>query len=66
MRTGNSTAWSPVRVSGGTQLFANVNIGIDPYAIDNSGTKNRYFFINGGSLFRMTSANMTLNYSIQW
>ncbi|WP_339656945.1 putative LPS assembly protein LptD [Flavobacterium frigidarium] len=65
-----SLAWSPVRVSGGTQLFKdkmNVNFGatLDPYAIDNSGTRINTFNIdNGGSLFRMTSANMTLNYSI--
>jgi lipopolysaccharide assembly outer membrane protein LptD (OstA) len=63
-------AWSPVRVSGGTQLFANkmnVNFGatLDPYAIDNAGTRiNVYNINNGGSLFRMTSANMTLNYSL--
>jgi lipopolysaccharide assembly outer membrane protein LptD (OstA) len=65
-----SLAWSPVRVSGGTQLFENkmnVNFGatLDPYAIDNSGKRiNLYNINNGGSLFRMTSANMTLNYSI--
>lgn len=65
-----SLAWSPVRVSGGTQLFnkkMNVNFGatLDPYAIDNSGKRiNVYNIDNGGSLFRMTSANMTLNYSI--
>jgi len=65
-----SLAWSPVRVSGGTQLFdnkMNVNFGttLDPYAIDNSGKRINVFNIdNGGSLFRMTSANMTLNYSI--
>ena len=63
-------AWSPVRVSGGTQFFENkmnVNFGatLDPYAIDNSGKRiNVYNIDNGGSLFRMTSANMTLNYSI--
>ena len=63
-------AWSPVRVSGGTQFFdnkMNVNFGatLDPYAIDNSGQRiNVYNIDNGGSLFRMTSANMTLNYSI--
>lgn len=63
-------AWAPVRVSGGTQLFndkMNVNFGttLDPYAIDNSGNRmNVYNINNGGSLFRMTSANMTLNYSI--
>jgi lipopolysaccharide assembly outer membrane protein LptD (OstA) len=63
-------AWAPVRVSGGTQLFKdklNMNFGatLDPYAIDNAGTRiNVYNINNGGSLFRMTSANMTLNYSI--
>jgi hypothetical protein len=65
-----SLAWSPVRVSGGTQLFENkmnVNFGatLDPYAIDNSGKRiNLYNINNGGSLFRMTSANMTVNYSL--
>ena len=63
-------AWAPVRVSGGTTLFKdkmNVNFGttLDPYAIDNAGTRINVFNINnGGSLFRMTSANMTLNYSL--
>ncbi|WP_130733640.1 putative LPS assembly protein LptD [Flavobacterium sp. J27] len=64
----DSLAWSPVRVSGGTQLFKqkmNVNFGatLDPYAIDNSGRRiDTYNIDNGGSLFRMTSANMTINY----
>jgi len=63
-------AWAPVRVSGGTQLFKdklNANFGatLDPYAIDNTGSRiNVYNINNGGSLFRMTSANLTLNYSI--
>lgn len=65
-----SLAFAPVRVSGGTQLLnnkMNVNFGatLDPYAINNSGTRINVFNIdNGGSLFRMTSANMTLNYAI--
>lgn len=65
-----SLAWSPIRVSGGTQLLdnkMNVNFGatLDPYAIDNSGKRMDIYNINnGGSLFRMTSANMTLNYSL--
>ncbi len=65
-----SLAWSPVRVSGGTQFFdnkLNANFGatLDPYAIDNSGTRINTFNINnGGSLFRMTSANLTMNYSL--
>ncbi|MES2573881.1 MAG: putative LPS assembly protein LptD [Bacteroidota bacterium] len=65
-----SLAWDPVRVSGGTNFFnnkMNVNFGttLDPYAIDNAGKRiNVYNIDNGGSLFRMTSANMTMNYSI--
>jgi hypothetical protein len=62
-------AWQPVRVSGGTNLFKdkmNINFGatLNPYAIDANGKDLAIFNIdNGGSLFRMTSANMTLNYS---
>lgn len=65
----DSLAWSPLRVSGGTNLFDNkmaVNFGatLDPYAINNAGRRiDTYNIDNGGSLFRMTSANMTLNYS---
>lgn len=65
----DSLAWSPVRMSGGTQLFKqkmNINFGatLDPYAIDNSGKRINTFNIdNDGSLFRMTSANMTINYA---
>ncbi|WP_445454649.1 putative LPS assembly protein LptD [Flavobacterium sp. 25HG05S-40] len=67
--TADSLKWSPVRFSGGTQLFKqkmNVNFAatLDPYAINNSGQRiNTWNIDNGGSLFRMTSANMTLNYS---
>jgi lipopolysaccharide assembly outer membrane protein LptD (OstA) len=65
-----SLAWSPVRVSTGAQFFdnkLNTNIAatLDPYAIDNSGKRiNQYNIDNGGSLFRMTSANITLNYAL--
>lgn len=64
-----STPWAPVTVSGGTQLFkqkmdVNFATTLDPYSIDNAGRRVDKFNIdNGGSLFRMTSANMTLNYS---
>uniref|UniRef100_UPI00404A4C16 putative LPS assembly protein LptD n=1 Tax=Flavobacterium sp. TaxID=239 RepID=UPI00404A4C16 len=66
----DSLAWSPLRVSGGTLLFKdkmNINFAatLDPYAIDNSGNRIETFNINnGGSLFRMTSSNMTINYSL--
>ncbi|WP_284652555.1 putative LPS assembly protein LptD [Flavobacterium terrisoli] len=67
--TADSLRWEPLRVSGGTLLFKekmNINFAttLDPYAINNSGGRiNTWNIDNGGSLFRMTSANMTLNYS---
>jgi lipopolysaccharide assembly outer membrane protein LptD (OstA) len=67
--TSDSLRWSPMRVSGGTQIFKekmNINFAatFDPYALNNEGRRINTFNIdNGGSLFRMTSANMTLNYS---
>lgn len=66
----DSLPWSPVRMSGGTQFFENkmsVNFGatLDPYAIDNNGTRIDVFnYENGGSLFRLTQANVNVSYSI--
>lgn len=66
----DSLRWAPLRVSGGTNLFKekmNINFAatLNPYAINSKGQMLDMFNINnGGSLFRMTSANMTLNYSI--
>ncbi|WP_372936640.1 putative LPS assembly protein LptD [Seonamhaeicola sp.] len=66
----DSLQWSPVRVSGSTQLFDNkmsVNFGatLDPYALDNNNTRINTFNIdNGGSLFRLTSANLTASWSL--
>ncbi|MES2811539.1 MAG: putative LPS assembly protein LptD [Bacteroidota bacterium] len=66
----DSLKWSPLRVSGGTNLFKdkmNVNFGmtLNPYAVNTKGQMVDVFNINnGGSLFRMTSANMTINYSL--
>ena len=66
----DSLNWSPLRLSGGTTLLnnkMNVNFGmtLNPYALDKSGrTINQFNIDNGGSVFRMTSANMTLNYSL--
>ena len=67
----DSLKWSPVRMSGGTQFFDNkfkVNFGatLDPYALDNNNNKiNEFNINNGGSLFRLTSANLTFNYSLK-
>ena len=61
--------FSPVNITGGTQLFDNklgVNFGatLNPYAIDTNGSQMEKFNINnGGSLFRLTNANLTLNYA---
>ena len=67
---GDSLRFSPVRMSGGTQLFdnkMNVNFGatLDPYALDNNNkTVDQFNINNGGSLFRLTSANFTLGYTL--
>ncbi|MFD2823477.1 putative LPS assembly protein LptD [Lacinutrix iliipiscaria] len=67
---GDSLQWSPIRVTGGTQILNDkmtINFGatLDPYALDNNNTKIDKFNIdNGGSLFRLTSANLTMNYSL--
>ena len=56
-------------MTGGTQLFENklsINFGatLDPYALDNNNNKIDKFNIdNGGSLFRLTSANLTMSTS---
>lgn len=67
--TADSLRWAPMRVSGGTQILnqkMNINFAatLDPYAINNSGQRiNTWNIDNGGSLFRMTSANLTINYA---
>lgn len=65
----DSLAFAPIRVSGSTQILKqkmNINFGatLDPYAIDNTGSRiDRFNINNGGSLFRMTSANVAINYA---
>lgn len=67
---GDSLQWSPVRMTGGTQIFNNkmsINFGatLDPYALDNNNNRiNKFNIDNGGSLFRLTSANLTTSWSI--
>ncbi|MHA3787093.1 putative LPS assembly protein LptD [Flavobacterium hauense] len=66
----DSIKWAPLRISTGTNLFKekmNINVAatLDPYAIDKEGrTIDVYNINNGGSLFRLTGANFTLNYAI--
>jgi lipopolysaccharide assembly outer membrane protein LptD (OstA) len=65
-----TSLFAPMQVATGTQLFdsklgINVAATLDPYAIDANANKlTTYNINNGGSLFRMTSANLTMNYSI--
>ncbi|WP_199287716.1 putative LPS assembly protein LptD [Pseudotamlana carrageenivorans] len=67
---GDSLKWSPLRMTGGTQLFKNqlsINFGatMDPYALDNNNKRIEKFNIeNGGSLFRLTSGNLTASWSL--
>jgi len=66
----DSLKWSPVRVSGGTQILndkMSINFGavLDPYALDNNNNKIDQFNINnGGSLFRLTNANINMSYTL--
>ncbi|AOW22029.1 hypothetical protein LPB138_05965 [Urechidicola croceus] len=66
----DSLKWSPVSVNAGTsffnnQLSLNVRGTLDPYALDVNGNKIDKFNINnGGSLFRLTNAGVTMGYSL--
>ncbi len=59
-----------VSINGGTSILdskmsINFSAGLDPYAIDNNGTRiNKFNINNGGSLFRLTRANMNIGYRI--
>jgi hypothetical protein len=66
----NTKVLEPIRVTGATMLFKDkmtVNFGaeLDMYAINNTtGGRSEVFNINnGGSLLRVTGANMAVNYS---
>jgi hypothetical protein len=66
----DSLNWSPVRVTGGTQILnkkMSINFGmtLNPYALDNNNNVINTFNINnGGSLFRLTSANINMSYTL--
>jgi lipopolysaccharide assembly outer membrane protein LptD (OstA) len=67
---GDSLKLSPVRVTGGTQILNNkmsINFGatLDPYALDNNNRRVDQLNIeNGGSLFRLTAANVNMSYTL--
>lgn len=66
----DSLNWQPVRMTGQTAFFdkkMNVNFGatFDPYALDSNNNRINTFNINnGGSLFRLTSANIAVSYTL--
>ncbi len=66
----DSLKLSPLRINGGTNVLdnkmtINFSASLDPYALDNNGRRIEKFNIdNGGSLFRLTQANINIGYSI--
>ena len=66
----DSLNWSPVSVSAGTRILndkmnINATASLDPYALNISGNRINTFNINnGGSLFRLTRASLSANYSL--
>lgn len=65
---GDSLQWSPLQFSGSIPLVPKLDFNfsgsLDPYALDNNNQKIDVFNINnGGSLFRLTNANVSINYS---
>ncbi len=61
---------SPLRVTGGTQILnkkmsINFSMTLNPYALDsNNSLINTFNINNGGSLFRLTSANINMGYTL--
>jgi len=68
--TKDSLKWSSVGMTTGIDLLnkkmrVNVNAQLDPYAINANGNRiNKFNIQNGGSLFRLTNAGLTLGYNM--
>ena len=66
----DSLKLSPLSVNGGTSILdskmsINFSASLDPYAIDNNGRRiDTWNIDNGGSLLRLTRANVNISYSI--
>ncbi len=65
---GDSLNWSSLRFSGSIPILKkldfNFNGILDPYALDNNNIRIDEFNINnGGSLFRLTNGNISVNYT---
>src|SRR5690606_5404678 len=65
----DSLNWSPVRFSGALPIIQDkltINFGgnLDPYALDNNNRRiDKLNINNGGSLFRLTDARLSFDYS---
>lgn len=64
----DSLKLAPIRVSGSIPVIERMDINfsgaLDPYALDNNNRRIDLFNIeNGGGLFRLTNANISINYS---
>ena len=65
----NEFKWSPVRVTGSIDLAEGLSLNtgatFDPYGLDENNQRINVFNIdNGGGLLRLTSANLSTQYSI--
>ncbi|MDP2687631.1 MAG: putative LPS assembly protein LptD [Aequorivita sp.] len=65
---GDSLQWSPLQFTGSIPIIPKLDFNfsgtLDPYALDNNNNKIDVFNIdNGGSLFRLTNANASINFS---
>ncbi len=65
---GDSLNWSPLQFTGSIPIIPKLDFNfsgsLDPYALDNTNKRIDVFNINnGGSLFRLTNANVSINYS---
>ncbi len=64
----DSLRWSPLSINGSIPIVERLDVNfsgiLDPYALNNNNRRINTFNIdNGGSLFRLVSANMSFNYS---
>ena len=65
---GDSLQWSPLQFTGSIPIIPKLDFNfsgtLDPYALDNNNRKIDVFNIdNGGSLFRLSNANASINFS---
>jgi len=65
---GDSLNWNPLTFSGSIPIIKkldfNFNGSLDPYALNNENVRINDFNINnGGSLFRLTRGNISINYT---